>query len=138
MDKISVSWANDQKNILMCVYNEDGWTWDDIYKALEQQRVMIESVSTPVVDVIVDATNSSWLPRGGSLVASIRKLNKVQHPRQGNTIIVGAHGMIAVIADTMVRIIGTQGSEFQFAKTIDEAYTMIKSVQARRSQQQKA
>jgi hypothetical protein len=135
VDKITIEWASDAKTVILCIYHQDGWTWEDIFVVLDKQRAMIESSPAPVVDVIVDATNSTWLPRGGSLLGGVRKLTSSQHPRQGHTIIVGARGMVAAIVDVLLKIIGSKRVEFHLTKTRDQADKVVAELQASRQQQ---
>ena len=97
MEKVTVSWFDDSKTAILCTYNGEGWTWEDFFIALEQQKALIESVDHPKVDILVDVRKSTWMPKGGSLLTGMRKVSKEQHPRQGQTIVIGARGMVASI-----------------------------------------
>jgi hypothetical protein len=132
MDKISLKWATDDKTILLITYNVDGWTWEDSFKALDEQRALIESSPAPVVDVIVDATRSRWMPKGGSILSGIRKVSSSKHPRQGQTIFVGARGILASMADLMMKVLDVRRREFQFADNTERAYEMLAEVKAAR------
>jgi hypothetical protein len=130
MEKISVSWLNDSKTAILCTYNQDGWSWEDLYAALVQQKALIETVDRPKVHIIVDVRKSTWLPKGGSILTGMRKMNVERHPRQGQTIVVGARGMVAAIANTVTKMVGTSRVEMHFASTMDEVPAMLNQFEA--------
>jgi hypothetical protein len=119
---VTIDWLDSQKRIILITYHRDGWSWDDFYRVLKQQYDMIESVPHSV-DVIVDVRESHWMPRGGSLLSGIRKAEN-PHPRQGRTVIVGATGMVAAIAQTAMKLVSSK-RKFYFALTMDEAKTIV-------------
>lgn len=121
-DLVSIDWLDSQQRVVLITYHRDGWSWDDFYRVLKQQYEFIDTVSHPV-DVIVDVRNSHWMPRGGSLLSGIRKAEN-PHPRQGRTIIVGATGMVAAIAQTAMKLLSSN-RKFYFASTMDEAKTIL-------------
>lgn len=133
MEKITVSWFDENKTAILCTYNGDGWTWEDFFVALEQQKALIESVDHPQVDIVVDVRNSSWLPKGGSLLTGMKKMSSEHHPRQGQTIVVGARGMVASIASTVSKLMRTSRMEMRFASTMEEAQVMLNYFEATRS-----
>ena len=65
MEKISISWFDDKKSVLLVTYNEEGWTWEDLFAALKQQNVLIDSVDQPAVDVVVDVRNARMVAKIG-------------------------------------------------------------------------
>jgi|GEM_PF-2986636 len=138
MEKLTVTWADDSQKVVLCTYHEDGWVWADFYEALKRQNALIESSSAPIVDVIVDVRSSSWLPKGGSLLTGINKVKVDQHSRQGETIIVGARGMVAAIADVASKLMSKARRPMRFAKTMDEAHELIAQVAASRQTEKTA
>jgi hypothetical protein len=129
MEKITVTWFDDSHTTILCTYNQEGWTWEDFFKALNQQKTLIESTPTPKVSVVVDVRKSSWMPRGGSLLSGMRKFSNEKHPRQGQTIVVGARGMVASIASTVVKLLRSSKPEMVFAPTMEEAQRLLQSGQ---------
>jgi hypothetical protein len=137
MEKITVSWLDENKTAILCTYNQDGWSWDDFFKALEQQKTLIESVNHPKVNIVVDVRKSSWMPKGGSLLSGMRKFNSERHPRQGQTIVVGARGMVASIARTVSKLMGPSRLEMHFAATMEEMQNLIKQFETNRQEKVK-
>jgi hypothetical protein len=137
MEKITVSWLDENKTAILCTYNQDGWSWDDFFKALEQQKTLIESVDHPKVNIVVDVRKSSWMPKGGSLLSGMRKFNAERHPRQGQTIVVGARGMVASIARTVSKLMGPSRLEMHFASTMDEMQNVLKQFESNRQEKAK-
>ncbi len=132
-----MSWFNPEHTVLLVTYNEDHWTWEDIFAALKEQYAMIESVPHSKVDVIVDVRKSNWLPRGGSLLTPIRKFMGELHPRQGKTLFVGAHGMVASILGVLGTMMGPKRSELIFVKTMDDVPPRLAQIAAQRQQDAK-
>ena len=125
MEKITVSWFDENKTAVLCTYNGEGWTLEDFYDALEQQRALIESVDRPKVHVLVDVRRTGWIPKGASLLPAMRKMSSGRHPRQGQTIIVGAHGTVAEIAKTASKLMWPTRQELRFATTLEEAMVIL-------------
>jgi hypothetical protein len=137
MEKVTVAWLDENKSAILCTYTQDGWTWEDFFHAIKMQRELIDSVDRPKVDVVVDVRNSSWLPKGGSILSGMRKFTSEKHPRQGQTIIVGARGMVASIARAVIGLLGSARQEMHFAETMDEARQKIRDFESRRQEEVK-
>ena len=127
-------WLDENKTAILCTYNQEGWSWEDFFTALQQQKALIESVSHPKVNIIVDVRKSSWLPKGGSLLSGMRKISSERHPRQGQTIVVGARGMVASIASTLSKMMGSSRIEMHFAPTMEEMQNLLKQFEANRQE----
>jgi hypothetical protein len=125
MDKIVYSWFNEEKTIILCEYLALDWDWNDFHDAFQRQKAMIDSVTYPKVHVIVDTTRSNWLPKGGSLLSGMRKLTDLKHPRQGHTIIVGAKGLLAAVANTITKLMGKHRQEIHLVDTLEEARQLV-------------
>ncbi|MEO8607991.1 MAG: hypothetical protein ABI690_08925 [Chloroflexota bacterium] len=132
MEKITVAWFDDTKNAILCTYNQEGWTWDDFYLALQQQKALIETVDHPKVHIIVDVRKSTWLPKGGSLLTGLKKTTHDHHPRQGEIIIVGARGMVASIASTISNLMTSSRMEMHFAAKMEEVPALLNQLETAR------
>jgi hypothetical protein len=125
MEKIVYSWLNEEKTALLCTYLVDNWTWDDFHSAFQVQKTMIDSVTHPKVHIVVDASKSRMIPKGGSLLSGVRKLTDLKHPRQGHTIIVGAKGLVAAIASAVTKMLGAHRQELHLVNTMEQAHMVI-------------
>ncbi len=127
--KVTIEWLNEEKQTVLVTYLRDGWTWDDFHRVVDEQYKLVASVAY-VVDILVDVRNTHWMPKGGSLASGIRKINNA-HERQGHTVIVGASGVIAIIARSLLKLLGNR-QKFHFVDTLDEATTLLASLRERR------
>jgi hypothetical protein len=75
------------------------------------------------------------MPKGGSLLSGMRKFSSEKHPRQGQTIVVGARGMVASIARTVTGLLGSGRQELQFAADMDEAREKLREYEASRAKE---
>lgn len=132
MEKVTVAWANDEQTVVLCRYLEDGWTQEDSFAALAQQRALIESSSAPVVDVLVEGTNIRWMPAGASFIKGMKTIVELRHQRQGVTIFIGAQGILASILTITMSLIDPKRREYHFVKTMDEAYELLEQIKATR------
>jgi hypothetical protein len=132
MEKITVSWLDDTKTAILCTYNQEGWTWEDFFAALQTQKAMIETVDHPKVHIIVDVRKSTWLPKGGSLLTGMKKMSNERHPRQGQTIIVGSRGMVAAIAGTVAKLMASSRVEMHFASKMEEVPALLSQFETAR------
>jgi hypothetical protein len=135
VDKIVYTWFNAEKTVLLCTYQDENWTWQDFHDAFQIQKAMIDSVSYPKVHIVVDASKSRLIPKGGSLLSGVRKLTDLKHPRQGHTIIVGAKGMVAAIANAVTKMMGKHRQEVHLVNTMEEARELVSQLTARTPQQ---
>lgn len=132
MDNISIVWANPDKTIVLITYENDAWGWQDLYEAIKAQKTFIDSVGHPKVDVIIDCHKTGIIPKGGSLLTGIRKVAVEHHPRQGHTIVVGAHGLPRVMLKVAEKLMGTYRQEFISVDTMEAAYDLVERLSAQR------
>ena len=135
MQKITVEWANGRDDLILVTYHTNDWQWTDFADAFEQQRALLDHTSVPVVNIIVDVSNSHIMPKGGSLLSASRNLGKDMHPKQGHTVIVGAKGYIAKILEVVEHFLGKERSKMHIAATLDGAYAMIEQISAQAEKQ---
>ncbi|MCI0712445.1 MAG: hypothetical protein L0154_19980 [Chloroflexi bacterium] len=119
---VTVDWLDQDKQTVIVTYQRDGWTWSDYQNSLDKQFELIDSVEYPV-DIVVMVNNTHLLPKGGSLITAIRRINAA-HERQRNTVIVGASGPLTIFARNMLKIMPNQ-RKFFFADTLDEAKQLL-------------
>lgn len=125
MDTITYTWFNPEKTVILCTYPDAQWTWNDFHQAFHVQKEMIESVDHPRVHVIVDTTNSHWMPKGGSILSGVGKLTDLKHPRQGHTIVVGAKGVLAAFAKIATKVMGENRQEMHLVSTMQDAEALL-------------
>lgn len=128
MNNITISWLDDRKTAILATFPPEGWTWQDMLQALKQQYALIESVDTPVVDVLVDVSNSNFMPKVQSLLDVIRNVIRDRHPRQGKLIIVGANTFILNVGKIASRL-GKGQLQITFAASRQEAHRLLDSHQ---------
>jgi hypothetical protein len=129
MEKITVAWANEQRNIILVTYHTNDWQWSDVTMALAEQRTLIDQTDAPGVHVIVDVSKAQFVPKGGSLVSLSRNITKYAHPRQGHTVIVGARGALATILDISKSLLGSYGFRFHPATTLNAAHEILSQLE---------
>jgi hypothetical protein len=134
LTEIIVSWANTGQTIVLCTYPVYGWTQEDSFKAIAQQRAMIESSPADIVDVIVDSRQITWLPMKLSFRKGLDKVAQLKHPRQGITVFVVSSGILASMAKVLLSLIDRHGREYFFVTTMDEALEKVAQVSARRQE----
>lgn len=126
---VTIEWFSDEKQTVLVTYLKDGWTWDDFHRVVDEQYKLVASVDY-VVDILVDVRNTHWMPKGGSLAGGIRKINNA-HERQGHTVIVGASGVIAIIARSLLKLLGNR-QKFHFVDMMEDATSLLSSLRERR------
>jgi hypothetical protein len=136
MSKITYEWANDDKTVLLCIYAEPDWTWQDFHEAFKIRNAMLDAVSHPQVHILVDVRKSHLMPKGGTLLSGINKLSGQKHPRQGHTVVVGAKGIVSVMSNLLTKFLGEHRQEFHLVDTMEEANALLSRIMAQ--QQTKA
>jgi hypothetical protein len=133
MEHITVEWANESKTLILVTYHTDTWGWDELLESFNQQKQLIDSVAHPKVDILVDVRSSHLLPKGVSLLSGVRRLTSERHPRQGHTVIIGAHGLIAVILKAVEKLLGEYRQEMHVVDTVNEAHLLIARIVEQRA-----
>jgi hypothetical protein len=134
LTEITAVWANVEQTIVLCTYPIHGWTQEDSFKAITQQRTMIENSPAEVVDVIVDSRQIIWLPLKLSFRKGLDKLTQLKHPRQGITVFVVPSGILASMAKVILSLIDRHGREFFFVTTMEQALEKVAQVSASRQE----
>ena len=128
MNDITYEWFNEEQTVILCTYPPTKWSWNDFFNAFDMQNTMIESVNAAKIIIIVDTRASHWLPKGGTFTSGIKRMTRLKHPRQGDTIIVGAKGLIAAVGRVATKMMGQKQSEIHFVESIEEAENLVESL----------
>ncbi len=132
---IRLLWENESRTIIrMEVVGR--WTWNEMFQASQQGYAMLETVDH-IVDPIIDFRQSEGLP-DFAISNSSRMIGK-RHPRTGVTMIVTTHPLFLGMwnAFRRVYVIFAKQEEFRLVKTLDEALSVLKQVQAEREAMKK-
>src|SRR5262245_38696735 len=134
MNKITYEWANDDKTVMLCAYTQPDWAWDDFHEAFKVQSEMLDSVSHTQVHILVDVRNSQLMPKGGTLLSGVKKLDGQKHPRQGHTVVVGAKGIVAAMSNMASKLLGEHRQEFHLVDTMEEANALLTRIMEKTQQ----
>ena len=132
-EKITIEWANPDKNLILVTYHHPGWTWQDVELVFREQHRLIESVTSPRVDIMVNVTNSSWLPSGRPLLSVIKIMSNFMHPRQGCTVVVGAKGFLKALASSMMKLRSMSARDFHFEDTQQQGNKVLEEIRRLRT-----
>lgn len=125
---VNVQWANPERTIIYFVF-ERQWSWDDMQDARAEQHAMLAEVPH-LVDVIMDFTESSLLPRNP--IAHLRGLSTGRPPNTGIVILVGANVLIQTVARMYGRLYSGEHLRFDAVPTREQARTLITVHRSRR------
>ena len=123
---IQVAWGNPEQTVIHLEFQR-GWTWDDLYAAIQAADQMI--IGAPyTVDLVIDIHKAGGLPRDFMRVAGDIFASGDARPNEGQKIVVGASWLIQTAYNTFLKVYGNhlQNRPFRFAATMDEAYTLLK------------
>jgi hypothetical protein len=118
---INIVWDNPEKTIARYDY-EGKWSWEELYKALQEFHQMLDTVNHPV-DVIIDMQRTRLLPE--NVLARGSNVGQMVHPNQGITVVVGANSLVRAMADLYKRIYAKKAANFFMASKLDEAHAII-------------
>lgn len=118
---VAVTWDNKDMGVLL--YTVEGrWTWDDLFVAIEQARVMADSVAQEQVHSIIDIRAGSLFPKDALL--HFRKMsNSDGHAKMksGTAVLVGENFFVKSLVDIMSRWNYRAMQHFTMTATLDEA-----------------
>lgn len=122
---IHVVWANREQTAVHLEF-ERGWSWDDLYAAIQQADDMLTSVKHQV-DLIIDISKAGGIPRDFMRVAGDVFASGEARSNEGRKIVVGAGWLIKGAYNTFLKVYGHQlkNRPFLFASTMDEANAML-------------
>jgi hypothetical protein len=121
---IQVQWANPEQTAIH-LKMERGWTWDDLYGAIQRSDDLLTSVPHRV-DLIIDISAAGGIPRDFMRVAGDVFASGEARSNEGKKIVVGAGWLIKGAYNTFLKVYGGQlkNRPFLFAATMDEANAM--------------
>jgi len=123
-------WDNDDdKNTIHCVFN-DPWTWEEFDQMVTQTDEMIESATSPVVDMIFDLTAGQRLPNNS--LGQFRKLSRKDTPKLGVIVLVRVSTFMQLIGDILDRLYPHWTRRIRLTRTIEEAHALLEQVRAKR------
>jgi hypothetical protein len=125
---INVAWANPDQTIIK-LNVQRGWTWDDLYAAIQQADDLITSVDH-TVNMVIDISHAGGLPRDFMKVAGDVFDSGEARANEGQKIVVGAGTLIQFAYGAFLKVYGykLQNRPFQFASSLDSAYAMLGGV----------
>ncbi len=131
-EKITIEWANPERNLIRVIYKQRGWTWRELEAIFKQQFALIETVTHPRVDILIEVGASNWLPTGIPLLSVVKNVAQYIHPRQGCTVIVGARGFLKALSDSIMRLRSMTYRNFHFVDTLPQAQALLDEVRRQR------
>lgn len=99
---VTTEWHDDHKTVILYTVS-DPWTWDEMYKGIDDCYAMMETVQHSV-DTIFDIRESNGLPP--SALANIRTLNRRRHENSRHVVVIGLRAFHRSILNTFARLYG--------------------------------
>lgn len=122
MAHIKTEWDDDKQTIMRVTY-EAGWTWDDMEGNLPLEEQMLDSVSHRV-DVIADFRGTQLPPGAITRLPMIAQSPPYRHPNSGDMIMVGSPGFMFEVVNVYKHVYG-QADKLTMVATLDEARDLI-------------
>jgi hypothetical protein len=127
---IVTKWVDETQSIICHAY-QVGWTLADFHAVVDLTYSMTMSVDQ-CVDTISDFTNSKTSP--GQLISASRHIEQKLPPYPHISVVVNPPTFVQVIVDVMTRLGRTADKNpvtVRFARSLDEAYTIIQDYRAK-------
>jgi hypothetical protein len=122
---ITTTWYNDQKRIILFVYEGD-YSWNDVYNAAADANILADEAGYPVANII-DLTNAGSLPSNAA--SHGKRLRELRSSNIQFEVVVGANKLIKTLANVANSIfkIFTDQTSSHFVDTLDEALSLIEA-----------
>ncbi|MBZ0286276.1 MAG: hypothetical protein K8I30_01575 [Anaerolineae bacterium] len=133
---IQYAWNEPEKKIIRYTFMGK-WSWDEVYEAFQTSWGEAAQLDH-VVDSISDMTQANSIPP--SAMTHVRSLGQKRPMNTGVMVIVGANSYVRIAMQSFQQIIAAtlkRDLQVQFAKEMDEAYTIIAEKQEERRAQKK-
>lgn len=124
---VTVVW-DDAKCTRMLITFEGRWSAAELEAMAVECHRILEQVDHPV-DYIVQYQNASWLP--SNAFTQGRKLRQYAHPKDGRAVIVTSNPIIVELVLLFNAIGDGLGIPFYFARTVEEARSLLAERQLR-------
>jgi hypothetical protein len=118
----SHKWA-DESQLIMHLYIEFPWTWEEYYAVIDEVFPMLQTKGTPVATV-VEITKMGKFPPG-NVLRHLDGIGKRMPENVFSSVMVGAPQVASVFLNMITRIQPQYKRYTGFAKTIEEAHTVI-------------
>jgi len=122
MTAIDTNWHNNEKTIIQMTL-QDGWTWDNLYDALNTVKRMAVSVPHNNLGLIFNMEDTSYHPSGVDKHLS-RIINNI-HPNVIYFMMVGTNFWLTGIHHVMVDVNKELAEYHRLMPTLDEAYRFL-------------
>jgi altronate dehydratase len=120
---VSITWADDQKQILVATY-AGHWTWDDHYRTIDEIATLLNRAEQRV-DVVIDIHQSAGLPAGSMIPHVKYTINKMRAiPNCGATILIGASAFVHTMAEVLRKLRGEK-TRMLVARDLEEARSLL-------------
>lgn len=118
---INISWVNEERTIAQ--YTFDGrWTWDQLYHAVQEVKVMLNSVSHQV-DIVIDLRKNHSVPPGA--LTHLRSVTLGASPNWGMGVFVGVNTFIRTLLRTFITVYPRLGERYAVADSVESALALI-------------
>lgn len=122
---ISVGWHNSDHTIVTLKFQR-GWSWSNLYAALQQADEFIGSVQH-TVHLLIDLREGGRLPLDFMSVAGDLFSSGDARPNEGKRVVVGAGRLVRAAYGSLLRVYGSKLAErpIQFADTLEQAIELL-------------
>ena len=118
---VSVRWDHKEAGIML--YTVEGrWAWEDLFNAIDQARVLADSVDLEQVHSIIDIRAGSMFPQN-ALVHFRKMSNGTGNPKlkAGTAVLVGDNFFVKALVEIMSRWNYRSMQHFMLTTTLNEA-----------------
>ncbi|MEZ4670385.1 MAG: hypothetical protein R3E39_20960 [Anaerolineae bacterium] len=126
---VAVDWLNDDQTILK--YEFDGqWTWNELYAALQQVDMMMNSVEHTVY-VIIDYQGSQGIPPGA--LTHLRSSTMRAAPNWGGGVFIGISSLVESLLNIFTNLNRKLAERYATAANIEEALSILQNWKANKA-----
>lgn len=116
---ITVDWYEEEK-LNICYKLVGRWTWQDLFDAIEDAVVLLDSVNYPV-NIILDVTGTSHVPTlAVNHMARLANAPTVSHPNTNQFLMVGANRYIEMMMSIFKKLFPHAGQRYITCSSLEE------------------
>jgi hypothetical protein len=132
---IELFWDDDAKTTMLCEVR-GSWTWDDMWKVLNDIKRVTDKANYEI-GAILDVSEGLTFPGGNifnqTALNHAKRMLQMGGDGTGPVVVVGASPMIKMVYDGFGMIDKKALNNVRFARTVDEARSMLNSMWQQRA-----
>lgn len=128
---ITVDWYEEEKRNI-CYRLIARWSWEDLFTAIDEAVVLLDSVDYPV-NLVLDMTNTTHVPTlAVNSLAKVASAPTMTHPNTKQILMFGANKYIELMMNIFKKFFPNAGQRYIICKNTEELDSYLSELEEKR------